>query len=102
MSVLNLNRVINPATVAVVGASAAKGSVGAVIMSNMVQCGFKGDIFPVNPKYDTVMGIDACPDAADLPDGIDMAVIAVPIEKVPDILVTCSQKHRGRYYLCRG
>jgi acetyltransferase len=95
MSVLNLNRVINPATVAVVGASAAKGSVGAVIMSNMVQCGFKGDIFPVNPKYDTVMGIDACPDAADLPDGIDMAVIAVPIEKVPDILVTCSQKHMG-------
>ena len=95
MSTFNLNRVINPGSVAIIGASETKGSVGASIMGNMVASGFEGDIFPVNPKYDTVMGIKTCPDVKDIPGDIDMAVIAVPITLVPDILETCGQKNMG-------
>ena len=95
MSTFHLNRIINPCSVAVIGASDKKGSVGASVMENMVSGGFGGTIFPVNPKYDTVMGLDACPDVEDLPNGIDMVVIAVPIAVVPDILDTCGRKEMG-------
>ncbi|MBU1342239.1 MAG: GNAT family N-acetyltransferase [Proteobacteria bacterium] len=95
MSTLNLHRVINPQSVAVVGASSAKGSVGAAIMTNMVSGGFKGDIFPVNPKYDAVMGLTTCPDVNDLPKAVDMAVIATPIATVPDMLMACSKNGMG-------
>lgn len=95
MSTLNLNRVIHPRSVAVIGAGETRGSVGASIMSNLAAGGFKGDIYPVNPKYDMVMGIDTCPDVSALPEYIDMAVIATPIASVPDIIKACSRKNMG-------
>ncbi len=95
MSTLNLNRVMSPGSVAVVGASPNTGSVGYAIMENMTQGGFKGDIFPVNPKHGNVMGIKAVPDVSDLADGIDMAVVATPISIVPDILRRCAAKGMG-------
>ncbi len=95
MSTLNLNRVMNPESVAVVGAGPKTGSVGYTIMENMTQGGFRGDIFPVNPKHCNVMGIKAVPDVNDLACGIDMAVIATPLSIVPDILRRCAAKGMG-------
>ncbi|SDU03511.1 bifunctional acetate--CoA ligase family protein/GNAT family N-acetyltransferase [Desulfobacula phenolica] len=95
MSTLNLNRVINPGSVAVIGASTKKGSVGASIIKNMLAGGFKGNIFPVNPKYNSIFGLKTFPDTKELPNDIDLAVIAVPLAKVPDILKTCSQQNMG-------
>jgi len=95
MTTYRLSRVIDPCSVAIIGASRKKGSVGAAIMGNMVSCGFKGDIFPVNPKYDAVMGIQAVSDVKDLPEKIDMAIVATPIARVPEILEACSQKGMG-------
>jgi len=95
VSTFNLSRVINPQSIAIIGASEAKESVGSSIMRNMLTSGFKGEIFPVNPKYDTIMGMAACRDIKDLPDGIDVSVIATPINSVPGILATCSKKNTG-------
>ncbi len=95
MSTFNLNRVINPGSVAVIGASEKKGSVGAAVIKNLLSGGFKGDLFPVNPKYDRILGIETCRDVSDLPNDIDMAVIATPIVTVPDILKICVQKNMG-------
>lgn len=95
MTTYGLSRVIHPKSVAVIGASCLQGSVGSVVMENLVSGGFQGDIHPVNPKYGAVMGIPAHADADDLPPDIDMALIATPIAAVPKILETCAAKGMG-------
>ena len=54
MSVLNLNRMFNPESVALIGASERKGALGNVVMKNLLADGFSGPILPVNPKYKKV------------------------------------------------
>ncbi len=83
---------MNPKSIAVIGASEQKGNVGASIMSNLVSGGFKGKIFPVNPKYNQVKGFSAFARLDDLDCHVDMAIIAVPMADVPEILAICSQK----------
>ncbi|WP_022666802.1 GNAT family N-acetyltransferase [Desulfospira joergensenii] len=95
MGIENLDKLFEPSSVAVIGASPNRGSVGAAVMNSLGAGGFKGDIFPVNPKYKIIRGIPCCPDASDLPSGLDMAVIAVPMAVVPDIVRTCGRKNMG-------
>jgi len=95
LTTYNLKQVFSPDSVAVIGASVKKGSAGHTIMENMAAGGFKGEIFPVNPRYDTVMGKKTYSDVSDLPHDIDMAVIATPITSVPKILEACSKKNIG-------
>ena len=95
MTIENLDRVFDPRTVAVIGASDRPGSVGATVMHNLTNRGFKGTILPVNPGRAAVMGIDVCADAGDLPVDVDLAVVAVSIQQVPDILATCAAKNVG-------
>lgn len=89
MTTMNLQRMFNPESVAVVGAGEKKGSVGFSIMKNLVGTGFKGKIFPVNPKYKTVLGYPAFSDVRDIKETVDMAVIATPMASVPGIVDAC-------------
>jgi acetyltransferase len=68
----------NPSAVALVGASQRPGAIGALIAKNLVRAGFKGDLFPVNPKYKTIEGLATYPDVDSLPKTPDLAVIATP------------------------
>lgn len=86
---------MNPESIAVIGASPKKGSVGAAVMENLVTGGYKGNIFPVNPKYDSVMGLPALSKVEDLPPDIDLSVIATPMPVIPDLLEACAQKGMG-------
>jgi acetyltransferase len=95
MTIENLDRVFDPGAVAVIGASDRPGSVGATVMHNLTSRGFRGTIIPVNPRRATVMGIEVCRDARDLPADVDLAVVAVPIRQVPEILATCAAKNVG-------
>jgi acyl-CoA synthetase (NDP forming) len=56
MSVENLDKIFQPNSIAVVGASERKGSVGAALMHNLIKRGFAGDIFPINPKHKKLWG----------------------------------------------
>ncbi len=89
MSTINLHRLFNPKTVAVVGASEKEGSVGYLIMKNLLEKGFKGNIIPVNPGYAQVMGQKAFSRIEKIDSDIDMAIIATPIHTVPQILESC-------------
>ena len=86
MTVRNLNFMFNPSAVALVGASQRPGSIGAVLARNLVSAGFKGDIFPVNPKYKTIEGLPAYPDVDNLPTVPGLAVIATPPDSVPGLI----------------
>ncbi len=65
-----------PSSIAVVGASKKEGSLGYAIMKNLLES-FKGRIYPVNPKYDEILGIKAYPSIRDLPEAPDLAVITI-------------------------
>ena len=73
-----LARLLRPGSVAVVGASDKPGALGATLISNLDRAGFAGPIYPINPKRDRI-GERAClADIADLPAGVDVAVLAIP------------------------
>jgi hypothetical protein len=91
MTVRNLNFMFNPAAVALVGASQRPGAIGALLARNLVSAGFKGDIFPVNPKYKTIEGLETYPDVDSLPKTPDLAVIATPPDTVPGLIEALRQ-----------
>ncbi|GAB7024535.1 acetate--CoA ligase family protein [Salidesulfovibrio brasiliensis] len=80
----SLEPFFNPETVAVIGASATPGKIGHTVMDNMLSAGFAGRLIPVNPKGGEILGIEAVTGVADLPMGVDLAVIAVPRRFVVD------------------
>jgi acetyltransferase len=86
MTIRNLEFMFNPRAVALVGASQKPGSIGAVITHNLVRAGFKGDIFPVNPKHKSIEGLPVYPDLDRLPQTPDLAVIATPPDTVPHLI----------------
>lgn len=87
-----MRRLLNPRSIAVVGASRKPGSVGDAVMRNLLQCGFGGPIFPVNPKADAIRGTPSYPDLEAVPVDIDLAVIALPAEAVVDVAKQCGCK----------
>ena len=78
----NLHAFFHPETVAVIGASATPGKVGHTALANMIGAGYRGRLFPVNPKGGTIEGLPVVPSVAELPRGLDLAVIALPRESV--------------------
>ncbi len=91
MTIDNLDRVFQPGSVAVIGASEKSGSIGAALMSSLVEGGFRGSIYPVNPKYNNVLEHAAFPSVEQVPAPFDLALIATPIRSVPDIVEKCAR-----------
>jgi acetyltransferase len=80
---------LRPATVAVVGATEAQGTVGRTLLWNLISTPFGGTVFPVNPKRPSVLGIQAYPSLSALPAPADLAVIATPATSVPAVIAEC-------------
>jgi acetyltransferase len=77
-----------PRSVALIGASEKRSSVGRALMKNLES--FSGTLFPVNPNHPTVLGRKTLPKIRDLPDTVDLAIIATPAATVPGIISECS------------
>lgn len=92
MSIINLDKLFNPASVALIGASDTHGTLGNVIMQNLLDGGFSGPIMPVNPKYATVHGVLAYKSIEELPRVPDLAVICTPAHTVPGIIDALGRK----------
>lgn len=86
-----LSPLFEPASVAVIGASERAGTVGALLMRNMLDAGFSGRLFAVNPKHDTVLGVRCVPTVAELPGPVDLAVIVTPAAAVPALIDACGR-----------
>ncbi len=86
MTARHLDRMFQPRSVALIGASQRPGSVGRVMVANMIAGGFAGPIMPVNPKGGVIEGLTVYPDIASLPQVPDLAVIATPPETVPGLI----------------
>jgi acetyltransferase len=92
MSIRDLDYFFRPGSVAVVGASKRPGSVGAVLMHNLMQAGFDGPIMPVNPNYRAVGGALAWPSVADLPVVPDLGIVCTPPDAVAEVVGALSAK----------
>ncbi|SMC99573.1 acetyltransferase [Desulfocicer vacuolatum DSM 3385] len=90
MGTINMHRMFNPKSVAVIGAGERPGRIGAAIMNNLLNCEFPGEVYPVNPKYDTVMGLPCFSRVSAIGKPVDTAIIATPITGVPDIVEECA------------
>ena len=73
-----MNRIMNPKAVAVIGASDGEGKIGNSVMKNIINGGYEGELYPINPKADEILGKKAYKSVQDVPGEIDIAVFAVP------------------------
>ncbi|MBW4091106.1 MAG: CoA-binding protein [Proteobacteria bacterium] len=87
-----MNRIMKPATVAVIGASAEDGKIGNSVMKNLINGGYQGQICPIHPKAQEIMGRKAYASVKDVPGEIDVAVFAIPAKFVAGALVECGEK----------
>jgi acetate---CoA ligase (ADP-forming) len=93
----------NPDGVAVVGASPDPTKLGYAVLNNVIQYGYPGNIFPINPKAPEILGHKAYPSVLDVPDNVDLVVILVPAKAVPGVLEECGQKGvRGAVIISAG
>lgn len=92
MTIRNLEYAVHPKSVAVIGASVREGSVGRVVMDNIVAGGFEGEVWPVNPKYDFVADRPCFERVKDIPGVPDLAVIVTPPAVVPDLIRQLGEK----------
>ncbi|WP_243311383.1 acetate--CoA ligase family protein [Fundidesulfovibrio agrisoli] len=82
----HLLSLLQPRTVAVVGASRTSGKIGNVVVANLLSAGYQGKIFPVNPFADEILGVPALHAIEQLPHGIDLAVVCLPREQLAPTL----------------
>ncbi len=86
-----LKSIFEPKSVAVIGASEKKSSVGNQVLRNIREGGFSGEIYPVNPKYKKVQGLDCYPSLSDIDHSVDLVVFAIPAKHIPKVMRECSQ-----------
>jgi len=88
---MGLESFFNPRSVAIVGASRQEGKVGYEILANMIEAGYKGRIFPVNPKADEIKGLKCYSDLESIPQTPDLVLIIVPAKIVPTVMQQCAK-----------
>ena len=99
----NIEPVMNPRSIAVVGATDRAGSVGLAVFRNILDAGFQGLLYPVNPKAKSVQNVKAYPNLSNIPDEVDVAVIIVPAEIVCSVLEEAGQKQvKGAIVISAG
>ncbi len=87
-----LQRVLAPRSVAVIGASTRPESVGRAIFANILLHDYQGIVYPVHPKAKSILGVRAYPSVLDIPDEVDLAVVIVPAAAVSNVLEECGEK----------
>jgi len=91
MSTHPLEEILHPRAIAVVGASDSGGR-GSGFVSPLVELGYKGDIYPVNPKYSEIMALKAYPRVRDIPGVVDYVISSIPAPQVPTMIDDCVEK----------
>jgi acyl-CoA synthetase (NDP forming)/RimJ/RimL family protein N-acetyltransferase len=99
----SIARLLTPSSVAVVGASNDEGKLGNVLLRNLLEYGFDGPLYPVNPGARHVRGVPAYADVESIPDDVDLAVVAVPADQVAGVVESCRRKRvRGLVVVSGG
>ncbi|MEA4812952.1 MAG: acetate--CoA ligase family protein [Anaerolineaceae bacterium] len=87
-----LTGLLKPKTIAVIGASATPGKIGHTVVSKLIESGYQGGIYPVNPKDPEILGLKAYASVTEIPYVVDLAVITIPARFVLDAVKQCGEK----------
>ena len=90
-----LDALFNPRSVAVIGASEDPTRIGGRPLRYLKEFGFRGEVWPINPRRDRVQGLPARPDITEVPGPIDVAVVAVAAPNVPETIEACAERGVG-------
>ncbi len=87
----DIERMLSPKTVALIGATDREGTVGEATLKNLLMGKGKHAVYPINPSHDTVMGMKCYPNIASVPEHVDLAVVATPAKSVPEVVEECGR-----------
>ena len=87
----SMNTMLHPRSIAIVGASA-RLQYGGRFLNNLIETHYSGSVYPVNPRYEELMGVRCYPSVSSLPEAVDLAAIIVPYESTMSVLEECAQK----------
>jgi acetyl coenzyme A synthetase (ADP forming)-like protein len=87
-----MRRIMNPRSIAVIGASAEEGKIGYSVVRNILDGGYEGKLYPINPRLPEIQGLKAYPSILDVPDEVDVAVFAIPAPAVAGVLDQVGEK----------
>jgi acetyltransferase len=87
-----LDAIMKPKSIAIVGASERPAAIGRELTNKLITYGYKGNLYPVNPKSDTILGVKAYKNIAEIPEVVDLAIIVVPRDFVYQVVEECGQK----------
>jgi acetyltransferase len=85
-----MQRMLDPKTIALIGATESVGAVGRTIMENLMRSENRA-IFPINPHHESILGVTCLPSIGAVPERVDLAVVATPASTVPDVLLECAE-----------
>jgi len=88
----SIHRFFHPSSVAIVGASRRQDTIGQLLVRNLVNADFTGRVYVVNPSASAVSGMPAYNSVNEIPDEVDVAIVAVPAEAVTDVVLDCAAK----------
>ena len=87
-----MKRIMEPSAVAVIGASAEDGKIGNSVMRNLIDGGYEGELYPVHPKADQILGHQCYPSIVDIPGNVDIAIFCIPAQFVASVISECGRK----------
>src|SRR3954454_6188592 len=96
------DQVFRPGSVAIVGASANIDSPGHDYLRSIVEFGFAGPIYPINPRAPEILGITAYPTLAAIPTDVDLVISCIPADGVLSLIDECATKHAAALHLFTG
>jgi acetyl coenzyme A synthetase (ADP forming)-like protein len=87
-----LEAFFTPQSVAVIGAARKPGKLGYGVLSNILQYGYSGKVYPINPKAEEILGLKSYPSVLEVPDPVELAIIVIPNKFVPQVMEECGKK----------
>lgn len=91
-----------PKTIAIIGASTREGSIGHQLVKSIIENGYKGKIYPVNPKYTSILGLKCYKNIKEIPQQIDLAIISIPAKYTPNIIREAAGKLKTAIVISAG
>ena len=86
-----LSAILAPRSIAVIGASRRPRTMGNQVLANLIQCGFTGPVYPVNPNASSICSVRSYPRISDIPDTVDLGIVLVPQPQVADVVAECGE-----------